>query len=1119
MKEKELDKKEEQKMNGKFITNQNAFLSELINNILPHSEEMAFLVGYFYFSGYNEISKNISDKKMRILVGMDIDPSLQKGLYEIYNLTDKKTKDDNNRIREKVFENIVKMIESEDAFDNNDYKKSFLQYVKKIENGTLELRKTLEPNHAKLYIFKKEKEHSEGGSYPGIVITGSSNLSVSGMKDRMELNVILRDKSDFEEAEMIFNDLWKKSVPIANKDNFTEFFKKVVEKTWMHSLPAPILMYLRVLEEYFMIEKPSDIKYPSAITEGHYLDFEYQKDAVNKAISVIQKHNGVIIADVVGLGKSIIALTVARYFNIPTIVISPPHLSDQWRNYRREFGLNAEIYTSGKIETAYEDYKTKSKEMMIIIDECHKYRNEFTDTYGSLHKLCAGNKVMILTATPFNNEPQDIFSMISLFQIPAKSTLQTTESLAITFKRLIKEYRDIKNKKKKKEDEKILQMEIKKLGDEIRDLVNPFVIRRTRLDLEAIERYRRDLERQNISFSKINPPKLMTYNLGELTSIYEWTLDQICPENIKPEDYKSKKKGLIGARYQPTEYLKDYDKYKKQVEEEFGNFELFAQGQRNIADFMRRMLVMRFESSINAFRESLNNMIDSYNEMIQWIEVFGLVPIYKRGEIQEVDDLEDDIEEFVQMNSQANLFGENIGTMEELRKKAKEDIVSKLKEKGIWFIDIKEIKVEFKDEIERDIKLLEKVKEKWFGGKNYEDVKLIEVKKHLTQLLKENDKRKIIIFSQFKDTVDYLYESLKKDFKAINYSSEHAKGQRLRDIISNFDAGLPHSEQKNDYDILIATDAISEGYNLHRAGIIVNYDIPYNPTRVIQRVGRINRINKKVFDELFIYNCFPTYIGEQETNTKAISTLKIAMIHALLGGDTKILTSDEELESFFSKEYQNANGENEEKSWDTEYLEVLDKYRFEKTSIYEASKKVPLRSRIRRKMKNDDKGILTFIKKGTNYLFTFIDNENRVSVIEPQKGLKLFEANDSEEPFEVSDGFEDMYKQMKRVINEYKKYPTLERNEQGAIENINILKGKLKDEADYFDLLLKIIKELNALPDVYVKFVKDLDLKKHPNELIIELKKMLPISYLKQFERRADKIDEEKETVILSEEF
>ena len=102
---------------------------------------------------------------------------------------------------------------------------------------------------------------------------------------------------------------------------------------------------------------------------------------------------------------------------------------------------------------------------------------------------------------------------------------------------------------------------------------------------------------------------------------------------------------------------------------------------------------------------------------------------------------------------------------------------------------------------------------------------------------------------------------------------------------------------------MIATDAISEGFNLHRAGSIFNYDIPYNPTRVVQRFGRINRINKKMFNELYIYNFFPTDIGETEVNMKRITGLKKMMFNAIFGEDTKVLTKNEDLVSYFQDEF------------------------------------------------------------------------------------------------------------------------------------------------------------------------------------------------------------------------
>ena len=184
--------------------------------------------------------------------------------------------------------------------------------------------------------------------------------------------------------------------------------------------------------------------------------------------------------------------------------------------------------------------------------------------------------------------------------------------------------------------------------------------------------------------------------------------------------------------------------------------------------------------------------------------------------------------------------------------------------------------------------------------------------------MNDEPNRKLIVFSEFADTVNYLGEALANaGLPVMKYTSADASPANKDRIRANFDAGLKPALQKNDFHILVATDAISEGYNLHRAGAIFNYDIPYNPTRVIQRIGRINRINKKVFDELYIYNYFPTDVGEAETRTKEISTLKMAMIHAIMGEDTKALTKEEDLQAYFKDRYRKEFARSEETSWDT----------------------------------------------------------------------------------------------------------------------------------------------------------------------------------------------------------
>ena len=158
----------------------------------------------------------------------------------------------------------------------------------------------------------------------------------------------------------------------------------------------------------FLRTKKIFVRLPAEITRNKYINLKYQIDAIRRSLDILQRHNGVIIADVVGLGKSIIASAVAHNLNLKTVIIVPPHLRYQWEDYHNEFEFHARIYSSGKIEQALEEID-KDEEKLIIIDEAHKYRNALTTDYANLHKLCQRNKVILLTATPFNNRPQDVF--------------------------------------------------------------------------------------------------------------------------------------------------------------------------------------------------------------------------------------------------------------------------------------------------------------------------------------------------------------------------------------------------------------------------------------------------------------------------------------------------------------------------------------------------------------------------------------------------------------------------------------------------------------------------------------------------------------------------------------
>lgn len=1079
-----------------FITNQEKFLSEIINGILPKCSSVDILVGYFYYSGFDLICENIKDKNIRILIGLEVDVQVANRIKEVDKFL--KVNQSRGQIKEDYYASFVKLFNDTDYFDSDSKVESFKLFYSKILDGTLEIRKTEDPCHAKMYLFEYNETISEGGEFPGTVITGSSNLSHSGLTGRLEINARFNDKQSYLDGAAIFKDLWDVSVVIADKNNIDEFNNKVIEHIWYEKLYSPYLMYIRVLNEYFAVPTRENVLTPHDITNGKFYNLKYQTDAVQMALNSIENHNGVIVADVVGLGKSIIGSTVARNMRLKTIVISPPHLKTQWDEYKDEFGFTATVFSSGQIESALNHYRKiaeREEQFLIIIDEAHKYRNEYTQDYANLHNLCLGNKVILLTATPFNNRPEDIYSMLKLFQIPTKSTLKTVDNLGAAFKELIKTYALLtKEQRKGNKSEDDVKREANKIAKTIRSIISPLVVRRSRLDLEEIPEYKEDLKRQKIKPLIPNDPVLLEYNLGELKNLYLKTL-----ESISPVDKKNSKMHFKSARYQPISYV--CDENKKELEDglksRYGiEFNLLIGRQKNLSDFMRRLLVRRFESSVAAFRQSLNYMIYSSEHLLAWIDKRNKVPVYKKGYLPDVEDFYETTDDDIQA---------------EINEK-----FEKYTEKGFFEIDTKYLrKDDLIADIQSDLDLLKSIHEEWFGAKDEIrfDPKIDSFKTILQEMGQTDPTRKIIVFTEFADTADYLGKTLKNEnLKVFKYTSADASQKNKELIRANFDAGYKVEMQENDYQILVATDAISEGYNLHRAGAIFNYDIPYNPTRVIQRIGRINRINKKMFDQLYIYNYFPTDVGEAETRTKEISTLKMVMIHAIMGGDTKALTKEEELQAFFKDRYNKELKISEESSWDTPYRKLLNELKG--TDKYNQALKITHRAKSARKCDKAKTGVLLFGKKGNDFVFKLGDSPLDVPVmLTVEQAISLFEAKPQEEAFETSERFDAIYQNVKQCLFHGTVADKNEKERLNAMAKIKLIKQSKCIDSDYLEDLMRVV-ESDGLSGFELRYINQLTTKDYQS-----LPKEIDQSYINRVISTVNSVDDGDEVLILAEEF
>ena len=706
-------------------------LAKVISLILPSkAKSMDFLVGYFYFSGLQEIYKHIEEKPMRILVGMDMEHDLLQRTKE-FDFFAQNTTSSREQKKQGFYEQLVHLFNESDYFENDDQAEAFRIYYQKIKDGSLEIRKTKDPCHAKMYIFTYKDELSEDGADPGTVITGSSNLTYSGLRSNNEINVRFKDKAEYDDAEEIFNNLWDDAIIVADKDHIEDFEKGVVKHIWYDKVPTPYLLYLRVLYEYFHIDNSKQISMPSEITHGDFKDLRYQEDAIRLAIDTINRHNGVIVADVVGLGKSIIGATVARNLNLRTIIIAPPHLTQQWDDYRIEFGVNAMVFSRGnldKVRDFYNQSKRADETWLIMIDEAHAYRNEFTRDYSILHEICKNNKVMLLTATPFNNRPADIYAMIKLFQNPTKTTLQTVDNLGAEFTSLIYTYKRL-NKQQREGTISIedLKIAIENVATQIRRIISPLVIRRSRLDLEKIPQYKKDMEKQHMEFSKPQPPRIESYELGDLEELYCATLKTISPKDsdihdlnqdvdeineteVLDDKQEANPISFQAVRYQPILYAKPdaVDKIKKLIEDAGMEYNLFVGTQRNLAAFMRTMLVHRFESSQAAFRESLQNMLHNCQNIQRWMEKRGKIPVFKKGQLPDVQEL----------------YQSSSDQIEEIWNETVENEIEQLKSRGMFEIPIEYLKDEFFTILKSDIAILEDLKEKWNNVSIENDPKL-----------------------------------------------------------------------------------------------------------------------------------------------------------------------------------------------------------------------------------------------------------------------------------------------------------------------------------------------------------------------------------------------------------
>ena len=784
--------------------------------------------------------------------------------------------------------------------------------------------------HSKCYIFS--------GSSHSFGIVGSSNFTKKGLLGNAELNYLETDParitarpthgSNAKGHICWFEEKWKLS-----KEWTQEFLEQIIKKSPIYidiqkntaQEFTPYEQYIKLLQLQFgdVVDKNLGQEIESYLPpKVHKLD--YQIEAVKRCISIMHEHGGFMLADVVGLGKTIIGtLIIKRFLSVPendgrerkVLIITPPAIQSGWKKTIAMFDKDSDekiapyidFITTGRIANVTEeddweendDDSADSGEFVgtlqdknygfIVIDESHKFRNSTTFMYRSLDELIIkiGSNtgvypyIGLLSATPQNNRPNDLKNQIYLFERNRNdSTLKKAESGNIEkfFADVNREYDLlINNRSNITEEERKQRLEA--VSKKLRDCVLSDILeRRTRTDVEKY--YKEDMESQGLVFPKIVGPNILKYIMDdELAQLFSDTMTIIAPnqnERLLTNEW------LKYSRYRAIEYFVDPANEQKHT----------GRGNRGVSDVARQMatimqilLVKRLESSFTAFTQSLFNLRRYTENMIRMWEnntIFVCPQINvnqeldyeaktkKRGEKVSFNDCVEEIRVKIQKltNQGRNERGQNA---EYKRNDFKEEYYSQLKE---------------------DYNLISNLCDRW--AKNSQDPKFDAFKENIKPELfnpEKNTSGKLVIFSEAIDTVQALARAVKaKGYKPLVITAAN-RDEMEKTIEENFDANY-EGQWKDEYNVIITTEVLAEGVNLHRANVILNYDTPWNSTRLMQRIGRVNRIGSKE-PFVYVYNFMPSAEGDAQIELVRKAHTKLQSFHILFGEDSKIFSDEE----------------------------------------------------------------------------------------------------------------------------------------------------------------------------------------------------------------------------------
>ena len=1031
-------------MKHDIIDNRHQKLVDRIRRILPGSKEAKFAVGYFFLSGLETVADQLNNvEELRLLIGNTTNretiEQIAEGYRRLEQVEDKLEameypgRSEMERTAEATAAHVG---ETTALMDQTDQAEELVGVLMKlIEEDRLKVRvHTKGRLHAKAYIFDYSTVYDLLGEVVpreevGIGIVGSSNFTLSGVSTNTELNVLVHGNNNHAQLSEWFETLWDEA------QDFEESLMDELRRSWALAEVTPYQIYLKTLYELVRDrlegESAEELLWRDDIQA---VLTEFQERAVREAIQMIRQYGGCFVSDVVGLGKSYVGAAILKHFErhdrARSLIICPASLIEMWEHYNEAYQLNARVLSMGMLreDDAYgeawmlydERYNYRD---FVLVDESHNFRRPQSQRYKVLQNfLSTGDRrAVFLTATPYNKSIKDIYHQLKLFH------QQEITTLPIDPPRLKQYFKKIE-KGERRLPELLSHILIRRSRIHILRWYGYDAKTAQRVDPNNFEPYKEGKRKAYVKVGKRKqffPERELETIEYSIEKAYNGLYDQLRRHIGRTKlDMDVDVQALTYARYGLWNFVDS----KKQEKAPYTDLKRAG---LNLRGLMRVMLFKRFESSVHAFRETVKRLYNMHQDFLTALEN----DIIAAGE-----------------DAQRLLYASDY-----LEEQALLDALEKVT--GRYDPDDFD-RQSLEEDIKHDIAILKKMLALVKPITPENDTKLQTLK---TWLAKPNfQDRKVLIFTQYADTAQYIYANLAPkygDDLEVIYSQDKSKAR----IVGRFapKANPQHVPPGDipEINTLVATDVLSEGLNMQDCDNVINYDLHWNPVRLIQRFGRIDRIGSE-HAYIYAYNFLPEKELEKQLGLREKLRRRIQEIHTIIGEDAAILEPDERLNeeamyTIYSDGGIDQYDEDEDEYVDlNEALETIRQLKEDDPNLYQEI--TELKDGIRCGYKVGQEGAMVFCKSGRYQQLFLVDQNGEIITRDIPRILNLLRC-ESDTPavslpdnynvtvMKIKRGFEREVK-ARRAEQEHTKYLT---KSQRYIRNeIQVLYRNAKDKEE-----------------------------------------------------------------------